>query len=288
MNYLGFRYEEDCRLGGGTVSFACTPALSETNIYGSSRLGYADLAETKSGKSTQSDFSYYIGKKKYELTNHLGNVTTVVSDRPIANTTDPYSLTVDYYTPNLISSQEYYPFGSLMPGRDSYSEGYRFGFNGQEKDDEIHGVTGSSLNFKYRMYDSRIGRFLGVDPLASKYPELSPYHFTGNNPIRFVDFDGQDFGIKVNHKEKTIVVVANVYTTSEKSYKQALKSAGLWNTKTATVDGYAVTFQINVQKPVSVTQEEVLRFKPSLVRKNGKIKKYKYQITRNKLASSKA
>ena len=138
------------------------------------------------------------------------------------------------------------------------------------------------------MYDSRIARFFAVDPLASKYPELSPYHFTGNNPIRFVDFDGQDFGIKINHKEKTIVVVANVYTTSEKSYKQALKSAGLWNTKTATVDGYVVTFQINVQKPVSVTQEEVLRFKPSLVRKNGKIKKYKYQITRNKLASYKA
>jgi RHS repeat-associated protein len=57
-----------------------------------------------------------------------------------------------------------------MPGR-SYSAGpvYKFGFNGQLTDDEIKG-SGNSLEFIYRIYDPRIGKFLSVDPLASEYP----------------------------------------------------------------------------------------------------------------------
>jgi hypothetical protein len=32
---------------------------------------------------------------------------------------------------------DYYPFGSLMPGRSASSESYSYGFNGMEKDDEV-------------------------------------------------------------------------------------------------------------------------------------------------------
>ena len=35
-----------------------------------------------------------------------------------------------------------------------------------------------------------MGRFLGVDPLGEKYPSLSPYYFVGNNPIGFIDING--------------------------------------------------------------------------------------------------
>jgi hypothetical protein len=35
---------------------------------------------------------------------------------------------------------------------------YRFGFNGQEKDNELKGV-GNSLDFNFRVYDSRLGKF---------------------------------------------------------------------------------------------------------------------------------
>jgi uncharacterized protein RhaS with RHS repeats len=36
-----------------------------------------------------------------------------------------------------------------------------------------------------------VGRFIGVDPLAEKYPGLTPYHYAANNPLMFVDPDGK-------------------------------------------------------------------------------------------------
>jgi RHS repeat-associated protein len=67
---------------------------------------------------------------------------------------------------------------------------YRFGFQGQEKDDEIYGATGTSYAFEYRMHDPRVGRFLSVDPLAAKYAYNSPYAFAENKVIQFIELEG--------------------------------------------------------------------------------------------------
>jgi RHS repeat-associated protein len=67
---------------------------------------------------------------------------------------------------------------------------YRYGFNGQEKDNELKGV-GNSLDFGARVYDSRLGRWLSLDPLQKKYPSLNPYNFVANCPIKLVDKDGR-------------------------------------------------------------------------------------------------
>jgi RHS repeat-associated protein len=67
--------------------------------------------------------------------------------------------------------------------------GYRYGFQGQEKDDEWKG-NGNSINYKYRMHDPRLGRFLSLDPLAKKYPFYSPYAFSGNRVIDAVELEG--------------------------------------------------------------------------------------------------
>ncbi|MFW5872481.1 MAG: RHS repeat domain-containing protein [bacterium] len=68
--------------------------------------------------------------------------------------------------------------------------GYRFGFNGKEKDDEWHGSTGTVYDYGFRIYDARIARFLSVDPLTKSYPWYTPYQFAGNNPIWAIDLDG--------------------------------------------------------------------------------------------------
>ena len=77
-----------------------------------------------------------------------------------------------------------------MPGRKfaQSGSGYRYGFNGKENDKEI---TGGDLNFGGRIYDSRLSRWLSVDPLQHKYANLSPYNGMGNNPILFIDPDGK-------------------------------------------------------------------------------------------------
>ena len=67
---------------------------------------------------------------------------------------------------------------------------YEYSFNGKETDNEIKGV-GNSLDFGARIYDSRTGRWLSLDPLAAKYPNISPYVFVANMPISAVDPDGK-------------------------------------------------------------------------------------------------
>ena len=66
-----------------------------------------------------------------------------------------------------------------------------YGFNGKENDNEIKG-TGNQQDYGLRVYDPRIGKFLSVDPLTKKYPELTPYQFASNTPIQAVDLDGAE------------------------------------------------------------------------------------------------
>ena len=87
-------------------------------------------------------------------------------------------------------SEEYEPFGSLLPGRNYSSDSYRFGFQGQIKDDEIYGATGTSYAFEYRIHDSRLGRFLSIDPLAFLFPWNSPYAFSENRVLDMVELEG--------------------------------------------------------------------------------------------------
>ncbi|PJB55079.1 MAG: hypothetical protein CO098_18255 [Bacteroidetes bacterium CG_4_9_14_3_um_filter_41_19] len=86
--------------------------------------------------------------------------------------------------------KDYYAFGALMPGRNYSPDSYRFGFNGMEMDNEVKG-TGNSLDFGARIYDPRLGRWLACDPLAVKYPDVSPYTFVLNTPIQAIDPDGK-------------------------------------------------------------------------------------------------
>jgi len=77
-----------------------------------------------------------------------------------------------------------------MPGRKLSLSDYRFGFNGKERDNEING-EGNSLDYGARIYDSRLGRWLSVDPLAGKLPFASPFAYSLNNPILLIDADGR-------------------------------------------------------------------------------------------------
>ena len=84
----------------------------------------------------------------------------------------------------------------------SYSD-YRYGFNNFEKDDEIKG-GGNSYDYINRFYDTRLGRFLSVDPLTSDFPFYSPYQFAGNKPIVAIDLDGLEEFIEITGVEEQV------------------------------------------------------------------------------------
>lgn len=72
---------------------------------------------------------------------------------------------------------------------------YRYGFQGQEKDNEIKGKDATSLNYTFRMHDPRVGRFFAVDPLARKYPFNSTYAFAENRVLQFNELEGLEVGV---------------------------------------------------------------------------------------------
>jgi len=78
----------------------------------------------------------------------------------------------------------------LQPGR-KYSSGsqYRYGFNGKENDNDVKG-EGNQQDYGMRIYDTRLGKFLSVDPLSKEYPWNSTYAFAENDVLRNVDLDG--------------------------------------------------------------------------------------------------
>ena len=66
-----------------------------------------------------------------------------------------------------------------------------FTFTGKERDSE----TGFSY-FGARYYDSDLMTgWLSVDPMADKYPSLSPYAYCGWNPVKLVDPDGEEIAM---------------------------------------------------------------------------------------------
>jgi len=128
-----------------------------------------------------------LGQKLYELTDHLGNVRAVVTDQK----TSALSSTG---LPVLSAYYNYYPFGQLQPGRYGPADptangGYRYGYNGKEKDN--NGELGlTTYDYGFRIYNPGLGRFLSVDPLAKSYSMLTPYQFASNTPIQAIDLDG--------------------------------------------------------------------------------------------------
>jgi RHS repeat-associated protein len=159
-------------------------------LYGSSRVGV--LTRYSNAEDNWYPFnerSKLRGLKQYELSNHLGNVLATVSDRktPVQSGSDPNK--VDHFNAEVQNAYDYYAFGMVMPDRKFTGPGYRYGFNGKENDREVKG-DGNQYDYGFRIYDSRIGRFLSVDPLTKTYPWYTPYQFAGNKPIWATDVDG--------------------------------------------------------------------------------------------------
>lgn len=147
-------------------------------------------------------------------------------------------------------------------------DNYRFGFNGQEKDNEIKGI-GNSLDFGARIHDSRLGRWLSIDPLQAKYPSASTYNFTLNNPIMNRDPDGRDVEVAITRNPAgggSIVLKSEVYVSGVNSaaiVNSSQKTFDNWKNKGGTyTDEHGKKWKVEVQMVFKVaTSDDIERIK---------------------------
>ncbi|MES2285442.1 MAG: RHS repeat-associated core domain-containing protein, partial [Bacteroidota bacterium] len=128
--------------------------------------------------------------KSYELKDHLSNVRVVITDLKAWDDDGDDIPEGGEYTADVSAYNNYYAFGSPQPGRTFNPTAYRYNFNGKESDPEVIGTAGGTVDYGMRIYNPSLGRFLSVDPLTKKYPELTPYQFASNTPIWAIDLDG--------------------------------------------------------------------------------------------------
>ena len=102
----------------------------------------------------------------YYLAEHLGSTRSLVDDEG--------AVTAAY---------DYWPYGKVLATNGTDTTHFRF--TGHERDAE------SGLDYMLaRSYAYDVGRFLRPDPMQDEYPGISPYAYAANNPLKYVDPDG--------------------------------------------------------------------------------------------------
>ena len=94
-------------------------------------------------------------------------------------------------------SYDYFAFGGARSQAISTGQSYRY--TGKPFDND------HNLNLHYygaRYYDGTTGRFISVDPLAARYPTFSPYVYVANNPIIFIDANGDSVRVPAGTLEE--------------------------------------------------------------------------------------
>ncbi|WP_445453146.1 DUF6443 domain-containing protein [Flavobacterium sp. 25HG05S-40] len=168
----------------------------------------------------------------YNYLDQLGNIRlsyTLDSSNPSGN-----NLTI-------LEENHYYPFGlkHTKYNIDQYfydncggsciikvkRSPYQYKFQGQERQDE-HGLNWDS--FKWRNYDSAIGRFMGIDPLAEEYHNWSPYVFAGNQVIHSRELEGLE-PVEDLNKDHKVNIPAEIKRAIEVAVENQLVAAELVN-----------------------------------------------------------
>ena len=175
----------------------------------------------------------------FYLKDHLGSVRAVVSQMGAVQQTN-----------------EYYPFGDLFPTSGTDNSGNRFRFTGKEL-----GAETGLYDFSARFLHPRFGRFTILDPLAEKYPSVSPYAYCKCNPVNFVDPDGRNFSRII--RRNTITIEASYYVENHDaiSYASASRAVAFWNNRqdiyiAPSGKKYTVDYKLRVFKTDNLSEFE--------------------------------
>ena len=159
--------------------------VSALDAEGNGLLYLGSLIYKKQGESISLESAGFAGGRfvakesgmvpMFHVTDHLGSVRAVV----------------DGISGEVVETNDYYPFGSRWNTATNLTDQTnRFRYNSKE---EQFKFGTPYIDYGARQYDPVLGRWFAQDPLSEKYYGISPYAFCGNNPIRYEDFDGEDW-----------------------------------------------------------------------------------------------
>ncbi|MCI0450270.1 MAG: RHS repeat-associated core domain-containing protein [Chlorobi bacterium] len=168
-------------MSGKEIAIYNDTTLSRWNFWGLDMVGHMNSDTTK----------------YYYLKDHLGSVRATISS-----------------TNAVVSAQDYDCWGYLLENRTYNNDGIKYDYTSKERDAE------SDYDyFGARYYDSRIGRWGGVDPLFEKYITNSPFSYVLNNPIIIKDPNGKWIA-RYDEESDKIFVIAEEGDKLEDLYKQ--------------------------------------------------------------------
>jgi RHS repeat-associated protein len=140
-------------ISGKEIAIYSSSSLTQWNIWGLDNVGKINADTTK----------------YYYLKDHLGTIRVVLNS-----------------TNQVVSANDYDAWGYAMQNRSYQSGNTMYKFTGKERDNE------SSYDyFGARYYDSKIGRWGGVDSLFMKHYDFNTYNYAIDNPLRYIDPDGK-------------------------------------------------------------------------------------------------
>jgi RHS repeat-associated protein len=101
-------------------------------------------------------------------------------------------------------------------------------------DNEVKG-GGNHIDFKFRGYDPRTGRFWSVDPLTASYPWNSTYAFAENRVIDGIDLEGLEY---TPYLEKKEYVPVNSVSDAVSNFNTFLSNVGtdIYNASSAVIN----------------------------------------------------
>lgn len=129
--------------------------------------GLIDFIQTEEGRAVKNGTTYLY---RYNLNDHLGNLRVEVDA-----------------SGNAIQEESYYPFGlsQVLPGNSDPSGKNKYQYNGKEFQSETNWY-----DYGARFYDPTLGKWHSIDPLTEITKNWSPYVYTNNNPVKFIDPNG--------------------------------------------------------------------------------------------------
>ena len=116
-----------------------------------------------------------------------------------------------------IQHLQYLPYGEPYIDQRAAGTTYRerFRFTGKERDEETgYGYFGARY-----MDHELVTMWLSVDPMADKYPSISPYAYCAWNPVKLVDLDGREIWIKGSNGNKYQYKEGKLYNKDGSVYK---------------------------------------------------------------------